>query len=171
MSATPPDFYRTVWIGPFRDGFLVCSKCGALVWPDPDATVDVHYESHLPAPALEAVQVPEGSMIVLTGVDEGDGNPQAIGSVLADELGRVLGHDRFVVVTLAPNASLEAWGPHVDLAAKARELLDGPRLRGGGIGTVTFREAISSGPDGVVTFETSGPSEETLKPEGGPADT
>jgi hypothetical protein len=51
MSALPPQdpngdpLYHAVYWN-WGPGLLVCVECGALVWPDPDATVDVHQDWH-----------------------------------------------------------------------------------------------------------------------------
>lgn len=43
-TAAPEPMYGGVWVE--RTALLVCRKCGTVVWPDPDATVDVHAEWH-----------------------------------------------------------------------------------------------------------------------------
>lgn len=67
---------------------------------------------------LTSVLVPEGSVLVLTGLNLGDEMP-----VLLDEIRRVAGHNQFTIIYAPNEAELEVWGPDVDLAAKVEELL------------------------------------------------
>jgi hypothetical protein len=72
--------------------------------------------------AMKVVQVPEGSVILLTGVHvpeiEGDESFEY-------RMVRASGHDRFTILSVPDGADIEVWGPDVDLAAKVRELLGG----------------------------------------------
>lgn len=70
---------------------------------------------------LTSVLVPEGSVLVLTGVDLHEMPDQL--SLFVDEIRRVAGHNRFVVIHAQDDAELEVWGPDVDLRAKVEELL------------------------------------------------
>ena len=70
---------------------------------------------------LTAVQVSEGSVLLLTGVDGGEGFEELV----VDEIARVVGHEMFtVIMSEGDDAGLEVWGPDVDLKAKVRELID-----------------------------------------------
>lgn len=70
-------------------------------------------------PKAEVLQLPEGSVLVLRGVDL----PQNVVDRLVEQLIEAVGHQRFVVLMLLADATAEAWGPDDDLVAKVRALL------------------------------------------------
>lgn len=67
--------------------------------------------------SLKVVEVPRGSVLVLTGQSVADEDD------LMDVLVSAIGHREFALLILDADASAEVWGPDVDLAAKVRELL------------------------------------------------
>lgn len=71
--------------------------------------------------ALEVHQVPEGSVVVLTGV-ELDSIDQ--GAHLTEAIAAAVGHRRFAVLTIPGPGDVTVWGPDVDLSAEVRRLLE-----------------------------------------------
>lgn len=72
-------------------------------------------------PSASVLAVPEGSVLVIRGVDFGADLSAAMAQALLD----AIGHSRFVVLHLPHDGSAEVWGPDTDLGAKVRELLGG----------------------------------------------
>lgn len=75
------------------------------------------------AAVMKVVQVPEGSVILLTGVYGSETDGPSFEEQVVREVARVAGHDRFTVISVPDDAEIEVWGPDVDLVTKVRELL------------------------------------------------
>jgi hypothetical protein len=75
------------------------------------------------AAVMKVVQVPEGSVILLTGVYGSEVDGWSFEDQMVREVTRAAGHDRFTIISVVDDVDIEVWGPDVDLAAKVRELL------------------------------------------------
>lgn len=71
------------------------------------------------APAVQAVKVPVGSVLVLSGVEFGGDSLDDF----ADEVERACAHRQFAILVVDDGGEVEVWGPDVDLKAKVQELL------------------------------------------------
>lgn len=74
---------------------------------------------------VEVLQVPVGSVLVLKDVELGD---MASADTLVSGMAEVLGHHKFVVLTITTGAAVEVWGPDTDLEARLTELLKEARV-------------------------------------------
>lgn len=73
-------------------------------------------------PKAEVLQLPEGSVLVLRGVDL----PQNVVDRLVEQLIEAVGHQRFVVLMLPAGADAEVWGAGDGLLGKVRLALQRP---------------------------------------------
>jgi hypothetical protein len=72
---------------------------------------------------IKVVQVPEGSVLLLTGMafaadDDGSGIAR-----LSEAIEAAVGHRQFVTIVSDVDGDIEVWGPDVDLKAKVEQLL------------------------------------------------
>lgn len=68
----------------------------------------------------KVLQVPEGSIIVLTDVRfHEDAYDEQMETLTAS-----IGHDRWCVLHVTSGADVEVWGPDTDVAERLRALLD-----------------------------------------------
>lgn len=78
---------------------------------------------------VQVVEVPEGSVLVLRGVEL---DHEVLESFVS-EVERVVGHTRFTTLLMPTDGDAEVWGPDADLSARVRRLL-APPARGHGEG-------------------------------------
>lgn len=70
----------------------------------------------------EVLRLPEGSILVLRGVELGEG----LDAALVEQLTDTVGHRRFLVLHIPADATALVWGPDDDLVAKVQALLVPP---------------------------------------------
>jgi hypothetical protein len=72
-------------------------------------------------PKLQSVQVPPGSVVMLSGVALGDDDGML--HQVVKQIQDTVGHEQFVLVLAPGGGAIEVWGPDVDLAVKIGELM------------------------------------------------
>lgn len=73
----------------------------------------------------KVLQIPEGSVLVLIGVDLDIGvDEQPVVDSMLKELRDVVGHERFLVLQIPTSGDAVVWGPDTDLRAELTALLD-----------------------------------------------
>ena len=69
--------------------------------------------------AVEVHEIPPGSLVALRGVELTEASADRLVQALTDRIG----HDQFVLLTVADDADVEVWGPDTDVRARLEQLL------------------------------------------------